>query len=378
MGIFNSSLEQAFASTGGLTGTWGATSALGRIIGAVAATGQRLNFLQPTSQGNISYELQAFIPSMSCYAADASAQAELIEYLFGVSGTVAPFPFNLTPDLNNVSFSWIDWTYLADGGNPANASVNALGNIGYFGIVPYRNVSALHLNDTTSLLPWWNSTVASEVPVSGLQGQFMAAFPQAIIDLPTNNWTLPHTNQTVIVSNYTQMQFITCQLCNASIKVQVDFINGVSNSTVLEITPIANITSQTQNEINTASLVFFQELCTYLIGAVAWYLDVGLQISDYYTETSLLDTYMATGAEIYYMYKNIDYLFNINSGANISPDNLKPSQTRNVTLARDIENFVLNSSLSMLSDSTLWYVHRKGFISELKISMSSLILIFSI
>lgn len=355
MGISNSSLEHAFASTGGLDGTWGATSAVGRVIGAVAATGQRLNFLQPSNQGNISYELQAYVPLISCYTATQSAEDELISDLVDISGTVGLFPFNLKSDIDNSSFSWIDWTYINDSGDPANASVNALGNIGYFAMVPYRNVSAFHPNDTTSLLPWWNSSSVTEIPLYGLQGQFIAAFPQTNPDLSTTNWTLPGTNQSVIVSNFTKIQFITCQLYNASIKVQVNFTNGVSDSRILETTPIGNITAQNQNETSTASLIFFQELSTYLIGAVSWYLDIGFQIPVYYTETALLDTYMATGAEIYYMYKNIDYIFNKNTNGSISPDSLTPSQVRNITLAQDIENFVLNSSLSMLSDSTLWY-----------------------
>ncbi|RFU31192.1 hypothetical protein B7463_g5137, partial [Scytalidium lignicola] len=351
MGISNTSLSSAFASEGNLGGSWGATSALSRVIGAVAETGQRQNFLQSLSQGNISYEIQAYVPLMRCNPANASTQAQLIMDLIGVSGTSgtnSPFPFNLTSYLNNSSFSWIIET-----DDPTTVSVTALGNIGYFGMAPYWNATLEHPNNNT-LVPWWNSNDISAVQVTGLQGQFIAAIPPVNTTLPTN-WTLPGTDTVVASGNDTQMQFITCQLYNASIKVHVEFTNGISNSSVLESTWIEDLDNQDYFNYNIPNIIFFQEVSKYLIGAVSWSWDSGEKLGAFYTETELLDTYMATGAQIYYMYKTIDYMYGTveNDSDSFSTDPLTPNQIRNVSLAKDIEDFVLNCSLSMLSESAL-------------------------
>jgi hypothetical protein len=352
MGISNSSLSESFAYTGGIGGgSWGATSTLSRVIGAVAETGQRLNFLQPSSQGNISYQIQAFVPLMRCDTANASTQAELVTDLIGVSQASGPFDINLAPVLNSTSFYWI----YENTGNPENISVNSLGNIGYFGVVPFMNGTLS--NNVSSLVPWWDSSAISTVPVTGLQGQFIAALQ--VNNTPPTTLTLPGTNVVIADSNYTEMQFLSCQLYNASVKVQVNFTDGISNSTVLESTWIEDLDGSNFLNYSNSNQVFFQELSKYLIGVVSWTWNNFYLLNQLYQDTGLLDTYMATGAQVYNMYKSIDYIYNsINGTSPSSADDLAPNQIRNISLMQDIENFVLNCSLSMLSDSALWYGNR--------------------
>lgn len=101
-------------------------------------------------------------------------------------------------------------------------------------------------------------------------------------------------------NNETKMDFVDCQLYNSSLRFRVDFTDHVSNITAVE--------NQSMNDIDTTgdSLDFdpyfalFQEMSTFLIGSVSWWIDT-LGAAYFYPNTELLDTNLATSSQVYYM-----------------------------------------------------------------------------
>jgi hypothetical protein len=46
----------------------------------------------------------------------------------------------------------------------------------------------------------------------------------------------------------------------------------------------------------------------------------------------------------------------IQEAANVPNQTFSPDQVRNIAFIQELEDFALNSTLSILSDSTLWYI----------------------
>jgi hypothetical protein len=355
IGISNSSLYQNFVYTV-RTGNFPSqgSSRLGRIIGAVAMSGQRENLQSPTLQPNASYTLQAYAPLLRCSSANATVQSQLITMLMDLSnfsnhasnGFGAEGP--LTPqDFNNETFHW-DETPDLPGDSPDDPDF-AHGDIGYFGVLPVWEVPYAGPNNTDegTLYPWWNSSQILSDPsiadygLTSLEGEIWIAIPTTSSDN----------------SSQTPMEFINCHLCNSSLTVNVEFINQVSNITVIEnkwmndlhSPPFEAVTYGGYNNCTELYSYFgyLYEIGTYLLGFESWWVDAnGTPVTN--EDAEILNTHLATSSQVYYMDNKIQLL------SNKTTQTAAPDQVRNISFMQDIEDFALNSTLSLLSDTTLW------------------------
>jgi hypothetical protein len=116
-----------------------------------------------------------------------------------------------------------------------------------------------------TLKPWWNSSQINNdvyIDLDGLAGEIWIAIPTVSSD----------------TSNQTEMEFINCQLYNSSLTVNIEFINQVSNITVIENKWMNDLY---RNDLETATasgllygtefysyFAYLQEIGIYLLGAV--------------------------------------------------------------------------------------------------------------
>jgi hypothetical protein len=288
-------------------------------------TGQRQDLQPPTSQANMSYDLQAYVPLLRCSTANATVQSQITTMLMNLTGSEGKtFSYPLTPkDFNNQTYHWeID---MSDG------EIQAKGDVGYFGVVPFSQ--RLGSSNNYTLAPWWNNTQSGKMELFLLYGEIWFAIPKA----PTPG------------NNATHMEFINCQLYNSSLKFKVDFTDHVSNTTIIENTPMNDIDTTGDALEFDAYFALFQEMSTFLIGSVSWWVDT-LGAAYLFPSADILDTNLATSSQVYYMNQRIM------EDADVQNQTYAAEQVRNISFARDIEDFALNSSLSLLSDVTLWYV----------------------
>jgi hypothetical protein len=283
----------------------------------------------------MSYELQAFVPLLRCDPANATVQSNLTTMLMSVSGSEFPFTYPLTPgDFNNQTY---DWEIKMEDGE-----MQAKGDVGYFAAVPTQQYVGNNTNRT--IAPWWNSTQNGKMELYTLTGEIWIAIPKA------NNGT----------GNETQMDFINCHLYNSSLRFAVNFTDRVSNTTIIENQRVNDLEYE-DSGVNDPYFAMFQEMSTFLIGSVSWMIDT-LGSAYFYPNAELLDTNLANSAQVYYMNQKIT------EEADVQNQTYAPEQIRNISFAQDIEDFALNSSLSILSDVTLWYVTYMHFIVVLSYS----------
>lgn len=248
MDISNSSLERVFTyRTRSDTPAEGASARLGRIIGAVVSGGERLSFQPPSSQPNTSYALQVYVPLMQCNPANATLEDLIVKIVSETSGADSPavgFPGN--SPLDKETFHWRH--------NWADGKLQAEGDIGYFAVVPYY--------ESNNLTFWWNSTQSRTISTDRFLGQIWIA----IAEYPNNQ---------------TRMQFVSCGLYNASVSFKVNFTNHVPSISNIQKRWLnaANLYQPaSDNDILNSYSAYFQGICSYLFGSVAWYND-GLWIA---------------------------------------------------------------------------------------------------
>lgn len=146
--------------------------------------------------------------------------------------------------LDKETFHW--------GYNMTDGELQTEGDIGYFAVVPYYDDY-----ESNNLIFWWNSTQSRTIPTDRFLGQIWIA----IAEYPNNQ---------------TRMQFVSCRLYNASVSFEVNFTNHVPS--------ISNIQKQWLNAVNlhqpasdnaiiNSYSAYFQGICSYLFGSVAWYID---------------------------------------------------------------------------------------------------------
>jgi hypothetical protein len=318
----------------------GASARLSRIIGAVAFAGDRLSFQPPTTQPNISYDLQAYTPLLRCNPANDTVQNRIVAMISNMtSGLQSPAPYAGQQGffIDNETFHW--YINMVDGENEAS------GDIGYFAAVPYYYDSRNETLDAA--IPWWNSSQTGSLPTDNLPGQIWIAIA-----------TYPN--------NQTLMEFINCELYNVSLSFSVIFSNQVGS--------ITNVDQQWINTVNPAypflevselSIVtnsyaaFFQDICSYLIGTVAWYNDT--LDTHFQTAGQVLNTNLALVSQFHDMGQRIA------AAANVSSQDSGSQGVRNISFSEEIEEFALNSSLSILNDPTLGYA-KSHFAFDMKLS----------
>ena len=319
MDISNSSLERVFTyRTRADVPVEGASARLGRIIGAVVSGGERLSFQPPSSQPNTSYALQVYVPLMQCNPANATLEDLIVKIVPEANGADSPAgDFSIYLGNFPLDKETFHWRY-----NMTDGKLQAEGDIGYFAVVPYY--------ESNKLTFWWNSTQSRTIPTDTFLGQIWIA----IAEYPNNQ---------------TRMQFVSCGLYNASVSFKVNFTNHVPS--------ISNIQKQWLNAVNlyqpasdnnifNSYSAYFQGICSYLFGSVAWDID-SLGSPRFLLVGETMNTNLAKSSQWYDMSQRIGTLAG-SEGQVVGPENV-----RNSSLAEEIEEFALNSSLSMMNDQTL-------------------------
>jgi hypothetical protein len=264
-----------------------------------------------------------------------------------------------TKILNNQTFHWHD--------PPTNCS----GDIGYFGVVPvWESTTTRELTTRVfSLQPWWNSTEfaleeSEYIQLMGLVGQVWIAVPTA-----SSNVTSP-----------SQMEFISCQLYNSSLTINVNFTDYVSTITVIKNIWMNDLdasdlsASDFRDDLDTEEdpdlwknnemfsyFAYFQTIGTHLIGSDSWWYAGNARYINA-DNIEMLNTYLATSSQVYYMDQKI------NAAAMRASNTDYMDKVRDISFVKDIEDLALNSILSLLSDVTLWYVsHTTPYLNTHKI-----------
>lgn len=333
IGISNRTLEPNFITHQRAdTPATGTTPRLARVIGAVAMSGQPQALQAPNAGTNISYNLQSYVPLLKCGSANATTKVKLIEMLLSVANSSSmrtPWGTGFRPKIfNNETFHW--------NATGPKGSPTFYGDIGYFGEVSLRGV-----NNTFS--PWWNSTQADGLQLQVLSGEVLIAIPEANTDI---------TKQSL-------MEFISCQIYNASLIINVNFINNVSSVRVIESKWINDVDVHTLWALGgedgqglMSYFAYLREMGNYIIGVVSWYQNSN--VAGYISRsTEVLNSYIGTSAQVYYMDQKIGNLSGIVD--QVTTDQASATaQLRNIPFTKDLENFSLNSTLSLLSDDAFW------------------------
>jgi len=280
----------------------GPSARLGRIAGAVIASGERLSFETPNSHQNMSYETEAFLPVLNCATANSTIRRDVLRF---VNDTDLANPINRTAD----SLKWL------------NDRVPMSGEIGFLG-----------LSWPTWGSGWdWNNTQEDT-------SEFAFAIQRSSSDSP-------HQSDT---------EYLLCEVWNATVAYTVRTRNGVVS--------IENIHRELLNKFeprlsivplnsgkgagSPAYVGFSLGLASYLLGYVAWNQDNTRH--RFFSTGSLGTSSLSTGSQFYNMNRNMN-----EAGLVIS--NLQnPSSVRNISFREDVEAFALNLSLSIINDASLW------------------------
>ncbi|OCL04471.1 hypothetical protein AOQ84DRAFT_367485 [Glonium stellatum] len=323
MDISNSTLERAFTyRTRADLWVAGASARLSRIFGTVVSGGERLSFEPPSLQPNTSYDAQAYVPLMQCNTANISVQNQIIEMVAEAQGSDSPtggysaynddkFP------LDKETFHWRI--------NMTSGDMQAEGDLGYFAVVPFYEGNNISF--------WWNAAQTRTIPANTFLGQLWIA----IAEYPNNQ---------------TQMQFVNCELYNASVSFTVNFTNHVPSINSIEKKWLNEVNLFQKTNDNDLVYVlhsysaYFQGICSYLFGSVSWYTDT-LGALRFISIGETMNTNLAKSSQWYNMSQRIGTLAG-SDGQVVGPENV-----RNSSLAEEIEGFALNSSLSIMNDPTL-------------------------
>jgi hypothetical protein len=226
-------------------------------------------------------------------------------------------------------------------------TIRSTGSIGFWGLAPIAE------NFGEPLYPYWNSTTAYGMPGYALATRMFGEIWIAIRN-ELNNRT---------------MDFINCELYNVSTKYTVSFNNhvgAIQNIKTQVVEPISPI-FQTEADGSMAYMMYFVEMCKYLIGTVAGYTDEirdnpgsewSLYAGNLWTAEIML-TNMALSSQMSSMQTQLidrsqaelNLPLNMTSTEYLSVVNPDANDVRNASLLDMIEQFSTNASLSLLAVS---------------------------
>lgn len=300
---------------------------LARIVNGVATTGRTGGIVPPASNANMSYEIRSFIPLLRCTAANNSVRVPLWGVLKNAKGLESPIRSLVFPEPRNISERLQDnftWTY------PLSNGRHTFGGIGYFAAM--RSDSIGH--------SIWNSTVITRASIGRLSGEIMIAIANYFDD------------HSMIRKN---MEYISCGLHNTSVLLEVVFTNHAAAINVKNITygdPVSPTRKRVVvNGVQTDGpfCELFRLVASHLLKPSAW----GAIADTAYTETpqsNIMMTSLALLRQVSIMDKAMKNRETQIQDSNHSDD------LRNISLSHGIEEFSLNTSLSILSNPDLWYV----------------------
>lgn len=288
----------------------GSSMRLARIISASAASGEILSIMRPFSRPNMTYRIEPHIPVIRCENSSLAVARN--------TTTAAVFSFNEGEFISGPSnFSALDMGRLEYDGD-------ALMKIGYFAMIP--------LDDQGMTRSWGGPYNVSTFDQPNLNQLWVV-----IADQGNNNATIP--------------RFLTCGLWNASLSLNISFLDNIQSvrpekfTYINEVPPRIDwfgIGSKDENPTNIADMVYtayFWGFCEQLTGLVvsqfeppAW---------QPYIEANIKNTVLTGAVEFVAMMKNFSHGLS------------EASPPLNKSLSALIEELSLNVSLNMLSDSYL-------------------------
>ncbi|CZR68527.1 uncharacterized protein PAC_18426 [Phialocephala subalpina] len=304
--ITNHKLEELFIyEADNFSNVSGASPELARNVGAVAMTGQRTSFQAPTSQPNSSYHLQTYLPLLQCSPANSTVQSRMTQYLLGDVLSVSD---------KNVTLNNRTWSY---------TGLDGMGEIGFLALAPTMTSRAS--NHSWELEDDFNDVRAADVT-----GELWIALA-----------TCPGSTNDIL------MEFISCELYNASVSLDAISSNFAGTMTNIE-TEFVNLVNPAWSDFKLPNITYrayaayFYELASYYIGVVERSDSFG------YNKTGLTQkTTLALASQFQQMNQRLLR----NAGASVVSSN--GPGVRSGSFADDIEAFSLNASLSMLSDPIL-------------------------
>lgn len=305
----------------------GTSNRLARLVAASASSGEILPITNPLPGLNATYQIRPYLPALKCETStEAVALNTTIAAVISASLKTSETPFNS---------SQLDMRQLAYGLGGQILKTY----IGYFAMVPQYNDSS------------------RPVPMESLDTEKMVTSQLwvAIADHAEDGSTIP--------------RFFTCQLWNASISLNISYLNDVQTVRHDHLTYINEIDPTTivhDHEIprNMASMsceAFFWELCQQLVGVIGFSPELDLINNANIRDTTL--TRASEFAAIFNIFTAMEHgvILNNKSMADMAHglmlDNKNISQIGTSTLNKSldvlIEEFALNASLNLLTDSVL-------------------------
>ncbi|CAG8978280.1 hypothetical protein HYALB_00010232 [Hymenoscyphus albidus] len=224
-----------------------------KMVSGIAVTGDLPLLVIPENlePGNLTYQLNNYLPLLRCNPASEAVKITFTNLLAQTRGNDGPFPeFNETNNATSLLAldEHLDWSYF-----DASRGLNVTGGIGYFGVIPYNMM--LHDN-SSSTAALWNTSQRSDVDSLDTLGQIWIA-----------------------IANYDggkkEVEFINCELYNASLGLNVTFVNDVSTVQIerrewLEPINLASMNTQGAPPDLLSYSIFFVEVCSYLMGTFGW------------------------------------------------------------------------------------------------------------
>ncbi|CAG8953251.1 hypothetical protein HYFRA_00003454 [Hymenoscyphus fraxineus] len=305
-----------------------------KMVSGIAVTGDLPPLVIPENlePGNVTYQLNNYLPLLRCNPASEAVKTTFTNLLVETRGNDGPFPeFNETNNATSLLAldEHLDWSYF-----DASRGLNVTGGIGYFGVIPYN---MLHDN-SSSTAALWNTSQRSDIGSLDTLGQIWIA-----------------------IANYDggkkEVEFINCELYNASLGLNVTFVNDVSTVQIdrrewLEPINLASMNTLGAPPDLLSYSIFFVEVCSYLMGTFGWSKvaanggNMSVEsTADFVVHTNeLMSTNLIFHSQLNNMRSAIMEI--------IGEEWLEyvPYDIQNISLSALVEEFALNSTLGALSN----------------------------
>jgi hypothetical protein len=156
------------------------------------------------------------------------------------------------------------------------------------------------------------------------------------------------------------MHFVKCEFWNASVTFTVESKDGIGSISKVESQLISHIKFGCSPYCNSYVRLLL-EAAGYITGQIAYKYAGHVGYSDYTARAK--DMFISSGFQWAEMMEN----FTSDNVSVLSTDGLTPAveMRRNISFAEDVENFFLNSSMSLLNDPTLWSVFHANSVAML-------------
>jgi hypothetical protein len=309
---------------------------------------------------------------MRCSEGNDTIRDQLYAWLMGnyTRPYIAQFPRN---GFDPATFGWSGQA----AGVGKNAGKRSNGTVSYYAGVPYLYLPKATFNNTVT-----SGTALIYKPSQGNQTSIVPWAGGSSDNDPQDIWGLNGQLWVAISGNDSRIQTINCQLYNASVDLEISFTNHVgvfSNVTkkflnrispvttlVSDVSGILNRTNKVASKLSSAEwsyLAFFRDASSYIVGVISRGTIYDINNSSYTPSTSwdsrtgfastdksrtILSTSLAFSSQIH------DMMERMTAGTNSSKLYQASEDIRNISLSDIIEEFTLNSTLSILSSSMLW------------------------